>query len=95
MTDAQAKAIGVKSARKGRKQARDLVVRVVSYFIDSYTGKLCQMPRAALEADIKKALLDVGHPARTYENIDAFVERTLSESILDRELDKHKFQVNM
>jgi len=95
MTDAQAKTIGVSSARRGRKRARSLVVRVVSYFIDSYTGNMSQMPRAALEADIKKALLDVGHPARSYENIDAFVERTLSDSILDIELSRHKFKVKM
>lgn len=67
-------------------------MRVVSYFFDSYTVKKAMLPTSALKTDVRKALLDVNHPARDYSQIDAFVERTLSESVLDREM--HRYVIN-
>lgn len=83
MTDRQAKAAAVKSIRRGRKRAYNLVTRVVSYFLDGYTARAIIATRSGLEADIRRALMDVSHPARDYSRVDKFIEQILSDDLLD------------
>ena len=95
MTDAQAKKIAMQSARRGRKRARSLIVRVVSYFMDSYVAKGMVLTREGLDADVRKALIDPGHPARSHEAVDKFIEQILNDELLDPALrGRQHFSIN-
>jgi hypothetical protein len=95
MTDAEAKALALRSLQAGRQRAQEAVQRVVSYVLDRLVKYPPRSSTDQIACFVTDALLHPGHEARFFPKINRMFERPVNTEFIQKCLDAGRIRVRM